>query len=305
MAERLTLLVNPVAGGGSTLARWPDLPRVLAGRGEVTTVSPADPAAFDRAARAAADAGHTIVIAGGDGTVNRVINALDGVLPPIGIVPVGSGNDFSRCLGLPLDPLVAAARIVSGGIRRVDLVRVNGRRFCTVGGLGLFGDVVDAVSAVGRPGLRTRPIIRALGPHAYLIAATAHVLLKRRTTIAATVEGCGPAGTWRWAGECHALFVANQPVLGAGLRLPVPSSSDDGVCELGIVPRDSRLGLARNLTTLRNGRPVPPEALLVHPTHRATITLAAVAPFAADGDVVARSDRFDVEVSPRFLQVIV
>ena len=97
------------------------------------------------AARAAAAGGHTIIVAGGDGTVHHVVNALASVPSTIGILPSGTGNDFARALGLPLDVVAAAARLAQGRTRRVDLAEVNGRVFCTVGGTGLM-----ARSTVGR-----------------------------------------------------------------------------------------------------------------------------------------------------------
>ena len=231
MPERVTLLVNPCAGGGRVLDRWPELPRILARRGELQVRTSAAAGVLAEQARAAAADGRTIIVAGGDGTVNCVLNAVNGYRVCLGVVPVGSGNDFARCLGLPPDPLAAARRIASGTATALDLVEVNGHRFATVGGLGLVADTTALIGRARRHGSILRPLVRALGPHAYLLAAARQIALTPRTTTRVVAEGLGRGGPWRWEGACHAVFVANQPLLGAGLRLAVASSSNDGECQ--------------------------------------------------------------------------
>ena len=83
------------------LDRWPELPRILARRGELQVRTSAAAGVLAEQARAAAADGRTIIVAGGDGTVNCVLNAVNGFRVCLGVVPVGSGNDFARCLGLP------------------------------------------------------------------------------------------------------------------------------------------------------------------------------------------------------------
>jgi diacylglycerol kinase (ATP) len=299
----LTLLVNPSAGGGHALCRWPDLSSVLGACGSVTIVEPRSAADLEHAARQAAGEGRVIVIAGGDGSVHRVINALAGLPATIAVLPVGSGNDFSASLGLPADPLEAARRVVAGRVRAIDLVAVDGRLFCTVGGLGLVADSAALVGRLGQPGSRLRPAIRALGPRAYLLAAAAYIT-RGPVGIAIRIDAESTAGGWTWSGDVHALFVANQQLLGAGLRLPVPSSNTDGECEIAIVPRTGRLRLARSLRCLETGSPVPPDVLIVRRATKATIATGTVSPFVADGELLPPASRFAAKVRPGALQVL-
>ena len=304
MPERLTLIVNPFAGGGRVLERWPQLVRVLSERGEVAVQTPASAAALGEQARAAAAAGRTIIIAGGDGTVNRVLNAVKAYRVRLGVVPVGSGNDFARCVGLPPDPLAAARRIAAGAATALDVVDVNDQRLATVGGLGLVADTSAMVDRLGRHGSVWRPVVRALGANAYLWAAAAQIALRRRTTSRVAAHGHGRDGAWRWEGACHAVFVANQPLLGAGLQLPVPSSSSDGECEVCVVPEDWRVRLARNLACLKGSRPVPEGALLVFRSTIATIECEDTVTFAADGELLEGARRFSVEVRSGAVDVL-
>lgn len=304
MRERLVLLVNPAAGGRSALDRWPELPSTLAARGEVSVVTPRGAAMLEEIARAAALDGRTLIVAGGDGTVGRVLNAVGDLDPTIGVLPTGSGNDFCRGLGLPVDPRAAAHRLARGTPRRIDVIEVNGRRLATVGGLGLVADASALVSSLGRPGSWLRPVVRMLGSQAYLLAAGVQIFSRRQVSMPVTLDGGTADDRWRWQGDAHAVFVANQSGLGAGLRLPVAASIDDGSCEIAIVPRDRRVRLARNLTCLRSDRPVPQGALLVYRASHACIRLTAPAPMFADGDHLTESDRFRIDVRPRALKVL-
>ena len=304
MPELVTLLVNPSAGAGHVLDRWPEVPGILARRGELEVRTSVTAAILADDARAAAADGRTIIVAGGDGTVNLVLNAVNGLRVCLGVLPVGSGNDFARCVGLPPDPLAAARRIASGTATALDLVEVNGHRFATVGGLGLVADTSALVGRAGRHGSAFRPIVRALGSHAYILAAAAQIALTPRTTTCVVVEGRGRGGPWRWEGACHAVFVANQPLLGSGLRLPVASSSNDGECEVCVVPQDWRVRLALNLACLRGSRRVPEGALLVFRARSAMIECAETVRFAADGEVFETARRFSVDVHPGAVDVL-
>ena len=82
----------------------------------------------------------TVVVAGGDGTVNYVVNCMKARSLDllIGIIPAGTANDFAHALGMSANPLRAAAQIVAGRERQVDCGRVNGRWFVNIFSFGLF-----------------------------------------------------------------------------------------------------------------------------------------------------------------------
>ena len=298
MRPRAALVVNPAAGARHGLDRWPEVMRVLERWADVTRLVPTGEHGMAAAVRDAAADGRIVVVAGGDGTVNRVVNALDRWTVPLGLVPVGSGNDLARALAIPADPVAAARRIAAGAPVAMDLIEVNGARFCTVGGIGLIADVTIDVARLSLPGRATRPIARALGSQAYLLMAAARLAAPSSTPRRVKVAGDGPGGAWRWEGECHAVLIANHPTLGAGLALPVPASAADGVCEIGIVPRTSRLSLSLRLAALRTGRPQPDHVLTIRTATTATIEGDQVVPFAADGDVLCLARDFEVRVRP-------
>ena len=84
-----------------------------------------------------------ILIAGGDGTVDSVVNAMakSGISLPIGILPVGTANDFSKFLGMPSDVEEACKQILSSEVKSVDLGSINDKYFVNVASTGLITDV--------------------------------------------------------------------------------------------------------------------------------------------------------------------
>lgn len=84
-----------------------------------------------------------ILIAGGDGTIDNVVNAMakEGVSVPIGILPVGTANDFGKFLGMPSNIEAACRQILSSEVTAVDLGCINEKYFVNVASTGLFTDV--------------------------------------------------------------------------------------------------------------------------------------------------------------------
>ena len=81
-----------------------------------------------------------MVVAGGDGTVNYVVNAMKnkGLDIPLGVIPAGTANDFAGALGMSRHPLEAARQIASGAVDRVDCGCVNGLYFVNIFSFGIF-----------------------------------------------------------------------------------------------------------------------------------------------------------------------
>lgn len=81
-----------------------------------------------------------VVICGGDGTVNHVVNAIKSkdLDPEIGIIPMGTANDFARAIGMNSNPITAAKQIAQGKVRRVDCGKVNDRYFVNILSFGVL-----------------------------------------------------------------------------------------------------------------------------------------------------------------------
>ena len=174
-----------------------------------------------------------LAVAGGDGTLHRVVNALGDAPVVVAPLPTGSGNDFCRGIGLTTRLVSAVDALLGGKTRRVDLIEVNGVRVCTVAGLGLVSDVGVQAGRWLAPGSPWRRVGRALGDLTYLGAAAGRLLFSRRVAGDATVSWRDAEGrSHETRRRLHGVMLANLPTLGAGLRLPVPGAPDDGAFEL-------------------------------------------------------------------------
>ena len=93
-------------------------------------------------AREAIEAGaDTIVACGGDGTVNEVLNGIEGTTVALGIIPAGTANDFARQVGIPTDPSAAMDIVLKRKPVIIDTAAMNGRRFLNVSSGGVGAEV--------------------------------------------------------------------------------------------------------------------------------------------------------------------
>ncbi|HVL05826.1 MAG TPA: diacylglycerol kinase family protein [Acidimicrobiales bacterium] len=228
-------------------------------------------ATLDEAVRAVA--GGTAVAAGGDGTLRVLVEHLwqRGLLPDtvLGLLPLGTGNDFARTVGIPLGPQAAARVVLSGCARPLDLLADHGGTVavnavhCGVGGL-----VVKHAS----------PLKPLLGRKAYRLAAA---------WAGARAEG------WDVRVECDAqvlfegkvLFVgiANGKTIGGGSMLWPQARPDDGLADVVVASAGSTVARLEAARALRSGEPGGANKVMTGRGKSIRIQSRAI-PYVADGD---------------------
>jgi diacylglycerol kinase family enzyme len=197
---------------------------VLSAAGPTEVRQPADPDALD-AALTELD-GRVPVVAGGDGSLHLVVNRLRrlGQLGQVtvGLLPLGTGNDFARAAGLPLDPLAAAGALTTAQPRRFDLLEDDtGRVVVNAAHAGLGADAA-AAAADHKP---------RLGPLAYPLGALLAGLRAGGWALRVSVDGT-PYAT----GERLLMVgVANGPTIGGGTPLCPVARADDGLLDVVVV----------------------------------------------------------------------
>jgi YegS/Rv2252/BmrU family lipid kinase/uncharacterized protein (TIGR02284 family) len=161
MGIRLLLFVNPHSAGA---AGADDARAVLAASGVDVVEEPCPAAGTELAEAIARRAAGVdgVVLGGGDGTLHAALPALLEHGLPLGVLPLGTANDFARALGLPAEPERAAAVIAAGARRRVDVGVVNGRPYLNVASVGLVSGLRHEL---------TRERKRRLGALAYPVTA--------------------------------------------------------------------------------------------------------------------------------------
>ena len=192
-----------------------------------------------------------VVAAGGDGTAGAVADVLTGTGHVLGLLPLGTSNNFARSLGIPVDPRSAAGLFAGGKAADVDLGRFTPaghppRYFAHAATVGLNARFARIAT---HDGIRDR-----LGRLTYLLAG-AHALRSRRPfTCELRYQGKSERLT------LTQLSVINAPGFGGPLRLSVPASDPDDrlldILTVEDVP-PSRMLAAAVPVLLRSSRPVP------------------------------------------------
>jgi YegS/Rv2252/BmrU family lipid kinase len=248
---RPLVILNPAAAGGRAAGRWGRIAPLLRARfpGLDLRVT-SGPGDGERWAEEM-DRGF-LLVAGGDGSVHEVLNGImrGGHNPLFGILPLGSGNDAARNLGLPLDPAEAIRRLEPGRERRVDLGRC---RFREPDGTGASRGFINSVSlGLGARASRIAARFRGLplGGLRYRLAGLAALATARYAALEVGIGAERPA-----LDRVLHLSIANGACFGGGLRISPDSEPDDGVLELVTV----QLGRLRAAVALAGLKGVEPD----------------------------------------------
>lgn len=164
----------------------------------------------------------TIVAAGGDGTVNEVVNGIAESGVELGILPVGTMNVFAAELGIPNKLEAAWGVIEQGRVREIDLPHCNGEYFVQLGGVGLDAQVVKATSLESK---------KALGPLSYVLSL-AQISAQTPPQLQIAVEGAGER-------EGRFVLVGNGRFYGGPLVLFKEAQLDDGLLDVVIFKNQS------------------------------------------------------------------
>jgi diacylglycerol kinase family enzyme len=275
--RRLALIVNPYATRVSE-ARLAAVAGELERAGEVTVLRTEHPMHAAELATGAVGGGYAaVVVFSGDGGFNEVVNGLEGDVP-VGFLPGGGTSVLPRALGLPPDPVAAAAQVADaierGRTRRITLGRVNGRRFAFNAGVGLPAEAVRRVDELGRGEDHRRP-----GDFSFALAI-ARALASRQGRMEPRLEVKG-------VGRAACLFVANASPYTYALRFPVRLVPEadfelglDLVAPVVLQPRS----LVRTAVALLRGRPQAVGALYGHDLDRIEVVCDEPTPLEADGE---------------------
>ncbi|MFJ8053824.1 diacylglycerol kinase [Streptomyces luteogriseus] len=267
MTSEITLFVNPTAGRGrGARAAQPAASALRAAGFSVRTVLGEDAADALVRARAAVAAGTGALIAvGGDGMAALALRAVAGTRTPLGLVAVGTGNDFARALGLPVREPAAAGRMIAdalkcGRLRDIDLGRVGDRWFGTVLASGFDSRVNDRGNRMRWPTGRLKYDLAMIGE----LAAFRPVPYRIRLDDDEALEV-----------EATLVAVGNGSSYGGGMRICPGADLTDGLFDVTVVGDCSRTTLLRVFPRVYRGTHVD------HP--KVTVLRAARVEIAAEG----------------------
>ena len=294
------LIVNPAAGQGKPSDALGELQAALGPLiGRVFVTHKAGDAE-DAARSASAQGFDAVLVAGGDGTVNEVVNGLLSApkLLPLGLVPLGTQNVLAHELGLPVnDELSAVARLLHvGKTRRLDVGKLTSgaqsRVFVLMAGFGFDAAVVQGV---------LRPMKDLVGPAAYALSTLGALAKYRSTLITLTLDG------EEIHSEAFLVVVANAASYGYGkIKLAPFAAPDDGWLDICVFerPRLDRVGFASQMVAVLARRHLRDPSVRYYRAR--TIALSSAPPISGqlDGEMFGLSP-VSISIVPSALSVFV
>lgn len=254
------------------------------------------PGDLGRLARELANEECLVLAAGGDGTSHEVINGLiagsDGLpTAAIGWLPLGSGNDLARSLGVPLDGRAALERYRRWTGDTIDVGRVRHRDAAGTPVERIFGNSLTfGLSAEVLRLVERKP----LGGRLSYFLATLKTLATRPTT-ALALDGVD--------GRFRLVSITNGTSIGAGMRITPAARLDDGELDLVTVGDLTRTAAALLFPRIYWGGHLPHRGVRSTRVTRLTVSAAAPLAFEADGELFLGTPPFDITVEPRRLRV--
>jgi len=286
------IILNPSAGSirdldelTARLAQLPDAEIRLTNK----------PGSAARFAKSAIGKGRTtIVAAGGDGTLNEVINGIGENFGEVrvGLLPLGTGNDFGRSIAMPVDLEPALEVIRAGETRAVDLVRVTSdevRYFVNVSAGGFSGLMNEKL---------TPDMKKTWGPLAYLRSAAAALseLRAYRTTLSLDNEESITM-------ELYNVVVANGRYVAGGRLIAPEASVDDGLLDVILIPQRPAAEMALIVAQIALGTHLSSEAVVYRRARKVTVNSKPGMWFNVDGELVG-NEPATFEIVPRALRFI-
>jgi lipid kinase YegS len=239
-----------------------------------------------------ADEVDLLIAAGGDGTLNELLHGLmdlpEGTRPTLGIVPLGTANDFATGCGIPRDPAKALALCIKGEAVPIDVGKANDHWFINAASSG-FGAEITATTA---PELK-----RLLGPAAYtvmgaILAINAHQYRGMLRLPGREITGSGPVA-----------IVGNGRQTGGGIQVAPRARIDDGLLDVLFVRQISPTAL---LAAARELQQLPPDGEYISywQTPWVEVDPQEAIPVNLDGEPL-RFSTVRYEAIPKAIQVIV
>lgn len=245
---------------------------------------------FIKARRAVEEGVDTILVAGGDGTVNTVGRALVGSPVSLGVIPAGSGNGFARHFGIPLVPANAVKALAKALVKKIDVGVVNDRPFFVTCSMAW-----DAAIAKGFAQSHMRGVLP------YIFAGVNEFLEYQPQDMHVQVDGKEKIDLRR----ALVFTIANMTQYGGGAKIAPQAQPDDGYLELVAALHQDVPRLFANLGKLFDGSLHELPEVLTKRFKELVVTRAKPSQIQIDGDLADASEKICIKVIPSALNVLV
>jgi diacylglycerol kinase (ATP) len=287
---RIKVILNPYANRWRAGGRLEELQAVLTAvslsADIYSTTAPGEGTAVARQAATDYDA---VIAAGGDGTINEVINGLiqaagEGQTVPFGVLPIGTANDLSDTIPLPRDLAQAAQNIAAAHTRPIDAVRVNDHFFVNNCAIGMEPLVTLENIKIKRLSGNARYFLALVRALAKLRAWQMDIRFDETTTSSGSA-----AGSATFSGPAILLSVCNGPRTGGIFQMAPGAQFDDGYFDYVFAPDMPKRTVLALLPRLFKGTHIQHPKVQHGRARRITITCQPGTPIHADGELIAEA----------------
>jgi diacylglycerol kinase (ATP) len=262
----ITIILNPAAKGERArhlIARL----QTLFPEADLLTTKRAGHAR-DLARQAAGRGDDIIIAAGGDGTINEVVNGMAGSSSTLGLLPVGTVNVFAMELGVP-SRLEKAIEIIRQGVtRHLDLAEANGRFFVQLAGVGFDAQTVQNTD---------RQFKNALGPLSYIVTA-AQLALNKAPVLTVEAQGQKTA-------QGSFMLVGNGRYYGGPFQFFPEADMEDGLLDICLFKNLSHLDLIRYFQGILSGSHTRFKDVTYFKSAHIQVTADSEVPVEVDGEL--------------------
>lgn len=304
MQDEVKLIFNPQADKGNAWRFANTLQNLIESKAGASWVATDYPEHATELALQAARDGYSIVTAlGGDGTVHEVVNGLMQITseqrPSLGVVPLGSGNDFSNNVGVNPDIEHAIMRVFDGKAKTIDIGLLIDQS-----GKAEFWNNTMGIGFDGATTIHASKITRLQGFPMYLWAVI-QTILCRHDVAQMTIE----TDTETIQQDVLMIALCNGPREGGGFHVAPDAEIDDGILDFVMIKDVSRLMLFRLIPEVMNGTHGRFKQILLGRSKEFKISYDRPMAIHTDGEIFAgfTSDIRELKVSvlPKALNVIV
>jgi diacylglycerol kinase (ATP) len=235
---QVLIVYNPAAGKSSNLKnildRVANLWRDLGWQVQIAaTTAPGD--ATSKAQIAARSGYNAVVAAGGDGTVNEVMNGLVGTATALGVLPLGTVNIWAREMGLSMDLLKAAEILAKSELTKIDVGMAGNRYFLLMAGIGFDAAVTATVRSEEK---------KLFGAIAYVKQAIQIAWNFRGVRLKLRIDGK------RVRGKILMVIVGNSQLYGGVIKFTAHATIDDGLLDVCVIKGRGMLSAPRRLISI-------------------------------------------------------
>lgn len=289
--EKYAVIINPAAGRGKGKKLESTVIKLLKDEfGEIEVFRTDYPNHAQELAAQLKNKYSVIIAAGGDGTVNEIVNGMIGGRAALAVVPIGSGNDFTKMLNLPKEMSEVIRIIKEDKRKKIDIGKVGDRYFPNGMGVGFDAWVVRESMKVSR--LR--------GFLIYLYSVIKTVFLYKNQTITFTANG---ETTQR---DVFLIAIGNGKAMGGGFFLTPQAEVDDGQLDICIIRALSKKEVLLNLPKAINGKHTELEQVEMFRTDKVVIQSEDGVAVHTDGELLGMDlKNLEISVIPAALEVVV